>query len=100
MDTAIDHAEKLCTVALSDPTDAPQNGLRFSFVFSSMDSVRIKKRLHVGDLDAMLSACGPVQQLAKVRAENISYEHTLNSVATFMDQHQQVGQPYVLICVY
>ena len=91
MDTAPDYAEMLCTVALTDPTDAPQNGLRLSIALSSVDSIRMKKCLHVGELDALLSACGPIQQLAKLGAENISCEHRLKSVVTFMDSHRQVG---------
>jgi hypothetical protein len=92
MDTAPNHAEKLCAVTLSDPTDPPQNGLRLSIMFSSVDSLRMKRRLYVGELDVMLSACGPVLQMAKLGVENLSYEHRLNSVMTFMDTHQQVSQ--------
>ena len=95
LDTAPDHAEKLCSVTLSDPTDAPQNGFRLSIMFSSMDSLQIKRRICIGELDAMLSACGPVQQLAKLGPENISHEHTLNHVATYMDRQQQVSQHFV-----
>ena len=95
IDTAPDRAEKICTVALSDATDVPQNGLRFSIIFTSVESIRIKKRLNIEELDTMLSACGPVLQLAKLRADNVHYEHTLNTVETFMDTHHQVGQPYV-----
>jgi len=90
IDTALDHAEILCTVTLSDSTDPPQNGLRFSIMLSSMDSIRIQSRLNVGELDMMLSACGPVQQLAKLSAESTSYEQRLNHVVTYMDLHQQV----------
>jgi hypothetical protein len=97
LDTAPDLVEKLCTVVLSDPTDAPQNGLRFSIMFASVDSLRIKRRLCVAELDTMLSACGPVQQLAKLGAESISHEHTLNHVVTFMDRQRQVGQRSVRV---
>jgi hypothetical protein len=100
LDTSPDHTEKICSVVLSDPTDAPHNSLRFSIVLASVDSLRIKKRLHIGDLCAMLSACGPVQQLVKLGAESTSHEHTLNHMVAFMDRHQQVGQPLSVFAFY
>jgi hypothetical protein len=95
VDTAPDHAEKLCTVTLSDSTDPLQNGLRFSIMLSSVDSVRIKKRLNVCELDAVLYACGPVQQLAKVGAEDASDADRLNHLMIYMNLQQQVRWSFV-----
>jgi hypothetical protein len=90
VDTAPNHAEKLCAVTLSDSTDPLQNGLRFSIMLPSVDSLRIKKRLHVCELDAVLYACGPVQQLAKVSAEDASCADRLNHLMIYMNLQQQV----------
>jgi len=90
VDTAPEYAEKLCTVTLSDSTDPLQNGLRFSIMLSLVDSVRITKRLNVGELDAVLYACGPVQQLAKLSAEDTSCADKLNHLMIYMNLQQQV----------
>lgn len=86
-----DHAEKLCTVVLSDATDSSPDSLRFSILFASMDSIRFTKLLNVGDLAAVLPACKPTQQLAKLRADSNSDADTIRSLATFMDKNRQVG---------
>lgn len=95
MNTTPDNAEKLCTVVLSDATDSPLDNLRFSVLFSSMDSIRFTRLLNVGDLAAIQPSCKPVQQLAKLVAENSSDEHVVGSLATFMDKNRQVGSLFL-----
>jgi hypothetical protein len=90
MNTTPDSAEKLCTVVLSDATDSPLDNLRFSVLFSSVDSIRFTKLLNVGDLAAIQPSCKTVQQLAKLRAENTNDEHALSALAIFMDKNRQV----------
>lgn len=87
-----DHAERVCSVILSDATDPTQTtGLRLSFIFSSLDSIRFDKLLNVPDLDCILPASGPVQQLARISAESSKDDTSINNLATVMEKMQQVN---------
>lgn len=77
-------------MTLSDATDPPANGLRLSILMPSIDTARMQRRLCIPDLDAILPACGPVQQLCNVGCEDGVGQISLNALAKYMARDGQV----------
>lgn len=90
VDVGPSQTETICTITISEPTDPPENAMRLSILMSSIDTVRMQRRLHMGDLEAILPACGPVQQLAKLGCEDSEGEIALKSLADYMGRKKQV----------
>lgn len=90
LDVTRDSAERLCNVTLTDSTDHLAEGLRFSVLFSSMDSVRLKRMHGIVDVEWLLQACTTVQQLAKMIPQNEKDTDSLAVLAKHMAKKQTV----------
>jgi hypothetical protein len=90
VDTGDVHTRKLATIRLSDPTATPPTGLSFSTLLAVADLITITRMLTVADLDIVLSACRPFCQVAELGPDNGNDIDLLNSLASFMDNQQQV----------
>ncbi|KAH7914492.1 hypothetical protein BJ138DRAFT_386616 [Hygrophoropsis aurantiaca] len=64
-DTASGLAERLCEVAMKDPSD-PKDGVRISLLVSPLDSLRIHKLYTIPQLNAVFRACDGAKQFAKM----------------------------------
>jgi hypothetical protein len=94
MDVAQDSAELLCNVTLTDSTDHLAEGLRFSILFSSMDSLRLNKMHEIVEVDWLLRACSPIQQLAKVVPRDEKDTNSLAVLTKYMSKKQTVSKKY------
>jgi hypothetical protein len=91
VNTGGDHVKRLSVVSLTDLTADPPNGLSFNIVLpTTVHSIEITRMLNIADLDPLLSACGPFRQVAKLAAENINDRELFCSLASLMDDRQQV----------
>jgi hypothetical protein len=81
-------AEPVCTVTITDTTDHLPEGLRFSVLFSSIDSIRLQKLYSTFEVGWILRACTPIQQLGKLAAE--SYSDEQKHLTKFLTKEQKV----------
>ncbi|OSD05970.1 hypothetical protein PYCCODRAFT_1065885 [Trametes coccinea BRFM310] len=65
MDVSRERSEKVCGIALHDPTEPLPNGLRFSICLKE-DDIRLSAFRELSELPIFLEACQRVQQFAKV----------------------------------
>ncbi|KAI0067836.1 hypothetical protein BV25DRAFT_1987496 [Artomyces pyxidatus] len=66
VDIQKDHAERICNVKLSKPTEHADKSLRFSICFHSVDSLRLGKWFPVANLHMIRPALGPVAQTCQL----------------------------------
>lgn len=90
IDVGHDHARKLCTIRLSEPTATLPNGLSLDILLATTGSISITKMLHVQNLDIVLSACANFCQTAKLSPENKDEGEPLDCLASYMQNHQKV----------
>lgn len=92
--TAKDHMEKLCNVALTDLAGPPD----FHSLFDSLDAIQFTRMLDAADVHVILASCGSVRRLAKLDAENGRDHYPLISLLNFMEKKQQVCNLFSGIC--
>jgi hypothetical protein len=90
VDVAQDTAERICDIVLTDATDYPNEGLRLNMLFDPMDSLRLKKLLSLANLEIVLRACSPVQQLARLLIKEGQSGEALRDLSVFMTRREQV----------
>jgi hypothetical protein len=91
VDVARNSAERLCYVTLTDSSDHLAEGLRFSVLFSSMDSLRLKKMHGLVDVEWLLQACSPIQQFAKMIPQDEKDTSSFTSLVKHMAKKQMVS---------
>lgn len=92
-----DRADRLCTIQLSEPTDARPMGLRLDVLYTPEVSVlRLKKFHEMSDLYLMLRACAPVQQCCKVAHATEADFAGVATLSGWMTRNSQVR--FVLSC--
>lgn len=65
----------------------------------SIDTARMQRRLCIPDLDAILPACGPVQQLCQVGCEDGVGQIALKALANYMARDGQVINAIIILAL-
>ncbi|KAI0343935.1 hypothetical protein BDW22DRAFT_1327569, partial [Trametopsis cervina] len=90
MEAGPDRADRLCNVALSDPTDPLPRGLRLSVVYNpDVSMLRLQKFHDISDLYILLQACSTVQQCCKVSHAAEEDFDAISTVGGWMARTQQ-----------
>jgi hypothetical protein len=90
LDIDQDKADRLCEVTLTDTTDFLPEGLRLHILFSSLDSIRFQKLYNFADLDQILPAFKPSEQVARLGPQNENDIAPLTSLKRHMELKQRV----------
>jgi hypothetical protein len=75
---------------LTDSTDYLPEGLRLNVLLFDMDSIRFGKVLDLSDLDVILPACKPSEQVAKLAPNTESDVHALKGLIHTMESERKV----------
>lgn len=96
IDAAGARSEPLCDVTFLDATE--NAGMRFSIVMAAMDHLDFPSFHDVIDLEAILRACKPPLQYARLAPQEAKDEKAMIIFAKYMVKKQKVCFKFDLAC--
>ena len=91
-------SEPLCNVTFLDATE--NTGMRFSIAMGPMDRLDFPSFHDVTDLDAILRACHPPLQYARLAPQGAKDEKAMFTVAKYMVMKQKVRFEFGFACAH